>query len=292
MRDSRAKTTSLTSVVRLVIPFRASWSQLYCGCAAQLPSLGSRQLPVGSADAATRPAFYSLAECWCRDRAPNLPMLYSRVGDMEFSSGLTQCEFAGGPVPPQLQPGITAHRSVMVTPITSGSRQKESSNQIPIDSVDEPTPWLLVFAYLGDRFRRENQRGMALEKIGSPMGVSKQNMLKLTKGRTVGLDVFWRIAEYLFDGSVDAMVAAAREWWTTLHPVEQGRYVAWSTGIADDRSKTKRGVTIRDSAQGRELERLQDLRPPAVPQRHSTRVPTAVTTVGNKSLSAKKQQKK
>jgi hypothetical protein len=218
------------------------------------------------------------------------------MGDVELGSGVSQTQFGRGSIQPQLPTCVSTHRRVTVTPITQGSTLKGTGGQNPdTDSVglmEEPTPWLLVFAYLGDRFRRENESGIALERIGEPMGVSKQHIMKLTKEQTVGLDVFWRIAEYLFDGSVDDMVRAARVWWSGLRPIEQGHLLAWSTSTSDERTKSKRGGKRKNAAQDAETARLEELRPAHVPQRHSTRVPTGKPAVGPKSPSPKNKGKK
>lgn len=100
-----------------------------------------------------------------------------------------------------------------------------------------PLKEFLVCAYLGARFkaRATGDPKVSYERQASELGMNKQNLMTLANGGTVGIQLLFGMAEKLFDGSFDAMMAAARNWWAELPEARREEVRAWASSAATRR---------------------------------------------------------
>lgn len=87
----------------------------------------------------------------------------------------------------------------------------------------------LICAYLGALFLERSEAGESYEQQAAKLGTTKQTLMNLARGRTIGLRVLYHLAGKMFGGSIDAMNAEALRWWGKLDDEARSRVHAWAS---------------------------------------------------------------
>jgi len=102
-----------------------------------------------------------------------------------------------------------------------------------------PRDDILLCLYLGNRFETANKADhVSYEDLAKEAKTTKQNVMKLAKGRTVGAAVLFALAASLYGGSMDAMIAASRWWWENLDQETLDSFLRRARVIADNNPLT------------------------------------------------------
>lgn len=130
----------------------------------------------------------------------------------------------------------------------------------------EPPTDLLIFAFLGDRFARKMKDDRkTYQDLVNETGVSKQNLMKLVRGDTVGMWVFVLLSKSVGGGSMDSLLQMARTWWAGLTPEDRQVVMKRTEEQHARRTSPKRGGGAPED------ERLARLEKGVTPRIRSTR---------------------
>lgn len=172
--------------------------------------------------------------------------------NVQLASGLPQADAEAAPMLRKRRSGVDLadHATGTVTPVTFGRKEelREGSGNDSYRAgrfgfvLPPPPEEFLVCAYLGEQFRKRAETppdNVSYERQARELGTTKQNILKLKNGGTVGTQVLFVIAKSLFGGLFDPMVDAAKVWWAYLPEEEQVKLSQWSDGLASRRPLTE-----------------------------------------------------
>ncbi len=130
--------------------------------------------------------------------------------------------------------------------------------------VEAPRDVWLMLAFLASKFEEANKNGgQSYEAIGADYALSKQQVMSLINGRTLGLIKFFDVIDTKWESKPDKLLADARVWWQGRNAVQRRDTVRWAEASEKTRKAANRGGKSTKS----EIDRLNSglPSPPGLP---------------------------
>lgn len=123
-------------------------------------------------------------------------------------------------------------------PFGGGHTRHQPGNLSLVPTAPIPPLEFLTCAYLGAMFLERSEQGESYEQQAAKLNTTKQTLMNLARGKTIGLRVLYHLAAEMFAGSIDAMNAEAVRWWTKLDDSSRERIRAWAAENEERRPTT------------------------------------------------------